>query len=271
MLESTGERELCFTFRNIAESTVSLVRKYFDEENYAEVVSVGVSGDVTRRIDLVAENHIINRVKELDIDAWILSEERGLWKAVDRPQYIVLVDPLDGSLNYAHRIPFASISIAVFKGPKSIVEPEYGVVYNIFTRDIIELCGGSIYFNGSIVDKYLNRGAELASIYTENPLHLDIIARAINSSGLKLKVRTMGSASIEAAYAAIGLIGHFIHLTGKLRNTDIPVALAIANRLGTNTHVDPPIHNIRLDAIQNIRKVLISYRGSPLVKLWDAL
>ncbi|MEM2024864.1 MAG: inositol monophosphatase family protein [Desulfurococcaceae archaeon] len=265
------EEEICFIFKKIAESTASIIRKHFGEENYLEVVNIGVSGDVTRRIDLIAEKHIVSRVEETGLQAWVLGEERGLWRVGEKPDYIVLADPLDGSLNYAHRIPFASISIAVYKGLTSVVEPKYGIVYNVFTGDVVELCGNSVFINGNAVNKYLNRGIELASIYAESPLHIERVKKALEASGVNAKVRTMGSASIEAAYAALGLIGYFAHLTGKLRNTDIPVALAIASKLDAGVYIDPPLPGIRLDAVQNIKKVLISYKNSPLLGVLDRL
>lgn len=266
-------RELRGDMRRVVEQVASLLRSGFGDEDYSRVIGVGVGGDQSRYIDVVAEEHIVKGIQGLGTRAWVVSEERGVWALSSKPEVVFLVDPLDGSLNYVLRIPFASISIAAYPVGASIVEPFYGVVYNIFTGDSIELCDGEVFFNGVKVNSYLGleEGYNVLSVYTENLEHLEKIKRAFGEGPGSLKIRVMGSASIEASYAALGLIGHFAHLTGKVRNVDIAVALALAHRLGAGLYTDPPLRDMRIDAVERVNKLIIARRESPIWKVVNEL
>ncbi|MEM0224165.1 MAG: inositol monophosphatase family protein [Desulfurococcaceae archaeon] len=267
-----NNKETCRVFKEIVERDVKFLRENYGREEYNEVIGLGVSGDVTRKIDILSENLIEEEIRSRGIRAWLVGEERGLRKISEEPEVIVLVDPLDGSLNYAHKIPFASMSVAVY--PRNVNNPvnlAYGIVYNIFTGDTIELCENRVYYNGSEIAGYLNKGLELLSIYTENPRHIELARKVFSESKLNLKTRTLGSASIEAAYAAIGFIGGFMHLTGGLRNSDVAVALAIATRLGTPVYAKPDLHDLRIDTIQKINKIVIASPHNPVWRILEKL
>lgn len=259
---------ICGVFKDIAKNTVEMLRKNIDNSDYMVIIGTGVTGDISRRVDVEAENFVVEQIKDLGYNAWIISEERGVWKLHDKPEMLVLVDPLDGSLNYYLNIPFASVSIAVYnRSNAKIVEPIYGVVYSVFSDTVIEICNDVVFFNDKVFDRALNRGNEVVSIYTEQSHHLHAVVSKLEEKGLKVKTRTMGSAALEAAYAALGLIGHFVHVTGKLRNIDVPVGLAIARRLGRELYVEPSVDELKLDNVEVIRKVAITSRDSGLVEV----
>jgi len=263
--------ELCGFFRKVVEDLASFLRRHFGSEEYSRVVGTGVSGDQSRYIDVITEELVVEKVKSAGLSAWVVSEEKGRWALSEKPELVLLVDPLDGSLNYSLRIPFASVSLAVYPGIAKITEPVYGVVYNIFTSDSLELCNGKVFHDGIQITEYLGRGFEVVSIYTEDPKHLEIISKEFKRNNVSVKTRTMGSASLEAVYAAVGLIGHFVHLTGRIRNTDLAVALAVADRLKTRVYTAPPLSEIAVDRVQEIKKVIIASKKSLIWKLIDEL
>lgn len=264
-------KEPCEFIRGVAEGLANMLRNYFGLDEYSRVVGTGVSGDYTRCIDVVAEEYVVNAVKRAGLPAWVISEERGLWALCERPSYILLLDPLDGSLNYALKIPFASVSIALYSASKKINEPTCGMVLNVFTGDRVEVYEDRVLFNGTVVPAYLNRGFEVVSIYTEDSKHLDLVFKCLKERGVPVKTRTMGSAAIESAYAAIGLIGHFIHLTGRIRNTDIAVSLAVASKMGIGAYTDPPVNEIEISRVESIKKVLLAPKTSPIWRVLDRL
>ena len=75
------------------------------------VVGAGLGGDDTTAIDRAAEDAILARFRDLDVT--IVSEEVGRLGA---GATVVVVDPIDGSINAKRGIPFFSISIAVAEG-----------------------------------------------------------------------------------------------------------------------------------------------------------
>jgi myo-inositol-1(or 4)-monophosphatase len=249
---------MCSAIKRVALEAASILRELEGKDEYLEVFGVNPLGDLTRKIDLVVEDHIYESIKSLGLNALFVGEERGVRESKPYYEYVVLVDPLDGSLNYAARIPFASVSIAVYKRGSSISSPIYGVVKNIYTDEIYELCNGNIYWNGKLVSSLAPRVENVFSIYTESPEMLRAVVEVGDMLVKSIKVRTMGAASLEAIYAAHGRIAGFYHLTGKLRNSDVAVAIGIANRLKAHIYSKPPLRSIRIDRVETIEKIVIT-------------
>lgn len=264
--------EICKAYRRVVENAVNLLREYYGIDYYIEIVGKGVSGDVSRRIDIVVEDYIADCALNTGFKTWILGEEKGLRRLVESPEYIVVVDPLDGSLNYALGIPFVAVSLAVYAvNNRNIASAIYSNVTSVFTNNIIEFCNGKTYYNKIEVTKRANKGGEVLSIYTENPLTLKIIKEAFTKAGLELKTRTMGAASLEASYAALGFIGQFAHLTGKIRNVDLAAAFTIAQALGAFTYTQPALGEISITRLETISKVVIASTNSPLLNILGEL
>ncbi|MCC6052460.1 MAG: hypothetical protein LM585_04415, partial [Fervidicoccaceae archaeon] len=70
-----------------------------------------VEKNETIKADLLAENYIVNQLKELGFKGKIVTEETGVIEVGDS-DLIAIIDPLDGSINYSLGIPWFSISIA---------------------------------------------------------------------------------------------------------------------------------------------------------------
>jgi len=68
-----------------------------------------VKGD-TIRADLKAEEIIAERLRSRFKEYTLVSEESG---RTGSGGYVFVVDPLDGSLNYEHCIPWSSVSVAI--------------------------------------------------------------------------------------------------------------------------------------------------------------
>jgi myo-inositol-1(or 4)-monophosphatase len=258
-------------FRKIVDYTASLLRELYGREDYIEVTGYGVSGDVSRRIDIIAEDYIVDALKSNGLNALVVGEEKGARSIGSNIDYIVLVDPLDGSLNYSIGIPFASVSLAVYKPGSLITQPIYGVVRSVFTNEIYELCNNNIYYNGRVLTRKQSESDLVLSIYTENPQHLQALLEVSRGIGRGLKIRTMGSASLEAIYASIGSISAFIHLTGKLRNSDVAVAMAIAEVSKAGLFTIPRIEEISINRIERIEKIIISQNNNLFKALVEKL
>src|SRR5947208_17051905 len=89
------------------------------------VVGAGLGGDDTTAIDQAAEEAILARVREAA--GAIVSEEVGRLGAEALP--LLVIDPIDGSLNAKRGIPFFSLSIAVAEG-ETLDDVVFGYVYD---------------------------------------------------------------------------------------------------------------------------------------------
>jgi myo-inositol-1(or 4)-monophosphatase len=84
------------------------------------VVGRGEGGDDTTAIDRAAERAVVARLDEVHAagaNFRLVSEELGERRFGDGAPWVVVVDPIDGSLNAKRRLPFFCLSIAVADGP----------------------------------------------------------------------------------------------------------------------------------------------------------
>ncbi len=221
---------------------------------------INISGDVSKKIDLILEDFIIEKIKEFDNESLILSEERGLVKLSDEPKRIYIIDPLDGSLNYVADIPYCSISIAVASYPPKEREDHFltGVVAEIF-RD-------KIYSFVEEREAYLNKKRIFQRDYSENIIITYLedprAMKALYEIWISLnkpKIRSLGSAALDIIKTALGDFKAFIDLRPRLRNVDVASSIGFARSLG----VEPTDHRgeaikINLIEISNVRSLIIS-------------
>ncbi|MBI9049715.1 MAG: inositol monophosphatase [Anaerolineaceae bacterium] len=80
--------------------------------------------DLVTDMDRRSEEYILNEIRTTFPGDEIVSEESGTSQGNHNARWIV--DPLDGTVNYAHRLPIYSVSIAYAIGK----EVQLGVVYN---------------------------------------------------------------------------------------------------------------------------------------------
>lgn len=104
-----------------AQEAGALLRERFRTRFYVE--QKGVINLVTE-VDLAAEELIVAKILRAFPDHSILAEERH--NTIQAGDIRWIIDPLDGTTNYAHGFPFFSVSIGV----EISGEVEWGVVYD---------------------------------------------------------------------------------------------------------------------------------------------
>jgi myo-inositol-1(or 4)-monophosphatase len=86
-------------------------------EYFGRAINVSNKGDIdlVTEADLAAEKLILERIQTHHPRHSILAEESGSWIAAGQPdsEWKWLVDPLDGTTNYAHGYPCFCVSIAL--------------------------------------------------------------------------------------------------------------------------------------------------------------
>jgi myo-inositol-1(or 4)-monophosphatase len=101
-------------------------------ERVVETGERGEGGDRTLEIDAAAERAVFTELERLRDDGarfTVVSEERGEVDFGD-PGVIVVVDPIDGSMNAKRGMPHHALSIAVAEGP-TMGDVVFGFVYDI--------------------------------------------------------------------------------------------------------------------------------------------
>lgn len=114
----TGELEVAIT---AAREAGNLIMERFGE---AHTVRHKGPADLVTEVDREAENLIVGVLTEAFPDYHVVGEEGGGQPVPGKPCW--LVDPIDGTVNYAHGYPFFAVSIALEKGSQVML----GAVYN---------------------------------------------------------------------------------------------------------------------------------------------
>lgn len=163
--------------------------------------------------DHKSEKLIIEYIQRQVPGSTFLAEESG-GSGNEKGNYFWIIDPLDGTVNFAHQIPIFSVSIGVeIRG--SITS---GVVYQPITHELfVAEKGKGAYLNGNKIhtSKVLDlKDAILATGFPynlqENPY--DCIDHFVDILRSGIPIRRFGSAAIDLAYTAAGRLEGFFEV-----------------------------------------------------------
>ncbi|MBB6097024.1 myo-inositol-1(or 4)-monophosphatase [Deinobacterium chartae] len=175
---------------------------YYREQEF-EVSSKTNFSDLVTFVDGEAERVIREVIGQAHPDHAVLGEEGGQ----DREsRFLWIVDPLDGTVNYAHGFPVSCVSIGLeVDGVRTV-----GVVFDPNRDELFTaLRGGGAYLNGARIR--VSKTAELlapALLSTGFPYdvardrrNLEKLERVL---ALGLPVRRPGAAALDLCYTACG-------------------------------------------------------------------
>ncbi|CAG7617962.1 Fructose-1, 6-bisphosphatase/inositol-1-monophosphatase [Paenibacillus solanacearum] len=129
-----------------------LAKQYFEKEK--EIMSKGDDGDLVTEVDLLAEREILSRITASFPDHQIRSEETG-WSGVEG-DWLWLVDPLDGTNNYAIGLPVYGVSITLLYRK----HPVLGVIYDSHLGHVyVAEQGKGAFMNGRPLEARPGAGA----------------------------------------------------------------------------------------------------------------
>jgi len=192
---------------NIAKEAGEVIRNGFGENLKIEF-KTGDNNLVTN-IDKAAEKIILDFVKLEYPTHSIIAEESGTkQKSSD---YTWVIDPLDGTTNFAHGLPIFAVSIGVQKKDKTIA----GVVYDVISDKVYAAEKGSgTYVNGNKIMVTKNNTLSESLVVTGFPYDikkdLDETVKVFTQFLLKTRgVRRLGSAAMDFCYVASGVFDGF--------------------------------------------------------------
>lgn len=194
----------------LMEATVAaadVLKEYFDQP--FDVQSKDSLNNLVTEVDKRSEDIIINIIKSKFPDHHILSEEIGEIK--QDSEYKWIIDPIDGTVNYAHRLPLCCVSIAVEKAGEIIL----GAVLNPFLNEFfLAEKGLGATLNNKKIQVSTNSDLEAAFLVTGFPYHWDgASGRTISTFERLIRrgvpVRRLGSAALDLCYVACGRFDGF--------------------------------------------------------------
>jgi myo-inositol-1(or 4)-monophosphatase len=162
--------------------------------------------DIVTECDLEAERLVLAEIRSAFPDAAILAEEAQPDLAVSDGRERWLVDPIDGTTNFAHGLPHFCVSIAVEQG----LRPFVGVVYDPVRDELFaaELGRGAtrngrpiqVAQTGRLVDALVTSGFpyDVDTNPCDNMAQWRRVAKAARS------IRCLGAAALDMAWVACG-------------------------------------------------------------------
>jgi myo-inositol-1(or 4)-monophosphatase len=159
--------------------------------------------------DFLSEKTIISYIQKHFDNHSFLSEECG--KINNKNDVLWIIDPLDGTVNFAHKVPIFSVSIAAIENNETIT----GVIFDPMRNDLFvsEKNKGS-FLNYKKISVTKTKNLDDAILATGFPYNIqdnsnNLIKRLSNALNKGFPIRRLGSCAIDLAYVAAGIFDGF--------------------------------------------------------------
>jgi myo-inositol-1(or 4)-monophosphatase len=193
----------------------------------------GAGGDISRKIDLVAEEKVIETIRKSGANPTIIGEECGTIPGNDKG-YIIM-DAIDGTTNVTRSIPFNCCSLAYATDSK---------LSSVVDAAIIDITTGDLYYASKGKGAFLN--GNKMTVRKSNKIKQEEIIAGINISGVSQEllhsigpfisklnhIRVFGANALELCFVARGYLDLFMDFRAKIRPTDMAAAFLIVKEAG---------------------------------------
>lgn len=190
--------------REIAFQAGDILKKHWGKVK--KVQHKGFVGDLVTEVDHESERLIKQKLKLLFPEHSLLAEESGLEEF--QSDFLWVIDPLDGTVNYAHQHPMVAVSIGLLHHKNPIL----GIIYNPFFNELFSAAlglGAKLNNEQIRVSKISNLSDSLLATgfaydRRENPDNN--YKEFCHFTHLTQGVRRCGAASLDLAYLACGRV-----------------------------------------------------------------
>jgi myo-inositol-1(or 4)-monophosphatase len=191
----------------ISKEAGEVIREAFGKSFLIE--TKGSETNLVTEIDKKSEKIIINFVNKKFPGHAVLAEESGAHKTSS--EFLWVIDPIDGTTNFAHGLPIFAVSIGVQKNNETIC----GVVYDVMNNIVYSSEKGSGSFgNNKKLNVSTNDDLAKSVLVTGFPYNIsenpDYAIERFNAFLLTSRaIRRLGSASLDMCYVASGVFDGF--------------------------------------------------------------
>ena len=213
---------------NATYKSAQILNKYLG--NLSKINKKGVI-DLVTEADIESEKVIIDTIKSNFPDHSILAEESGE-ELNKESEHLWIIDPLDGTTNFAHGLKLFSSSIA-FSLNGEIV---FGIVNNPATDELFSaLLNKGAFLNGKPINVSKTKNVTDSLLVTGFPYNFKeiikpLMERFTNCLCTAQAVRRLGSAALDLCYVACGRFDGFWEQ--NLKPWDTAAGMFIAKEAG---------------------------------------
>jgi myo-inositol-1(or 4)-monophosphatase len=203
--------------RSAAQAGAKVVSRYF-----ADLASAGIADKTTdakseglvTAADVEAESAIVELIRSNYPDHSFLAEEA--YSETITAEHLWVIDPLDGTNNFAHGIPHFAVSVAYYKNGEAI----YGIVIDVARGHVYE-CGRGLGAWADGKQVHVNQHESLAQTMVGVGFYYDrgeMMQATLESVGLLFAenihgIRRFGTAALDLIHVGLGRFGAFFEYT----------------------------------------------------------
>ncbi|MBE0536362.1 MAG: inositol monophosphatase [Phycisphaerae bacterium] len=214
--------------------------------------SVKNGTEIVTQADTICQQLIISRIKDIYPDDGFIGEEGPNDKLLFQSPRTAdpiwwVIDPIDGTNNYAHGLLNFAVSIAAFHEGKPIV----GVIYDVATESMYTAAiDTEAQLNGSRITVSKDDLTEFTSFGIDSHF-TDDMAKGIYEIINRTRFRNLGSTALHLAYIAKGAMIGAVSTVTKI--WDIAAGAILIERAGgiLTDIAGQPIFPVDLDAYRD--------------------
>lgn len=215
-----------------------------------EISSKEGKNNLVTEYDKKSEALIIDTIKSNFPNHYFLAEESGASGITNSDEVQWIIDPLDGTVNFAHNLPIFSISIAAHKNNELLC----GIIYQpILDELFVAESGKGSYLNNKKISVSNNEDFDSSFLVTGFPYNVNLnpcgcIDTFVDIIKQGIPVRRLGSAALDLAYVACGRFDGFWEI--NLNPWDVAAgAILVQEAGGSVTQYDNSTYSITDNSI----------------------
>jgi len=222
-------KNYCLQVADICKEAGEYIRKEYQIFSNQHIEEKGLH-DLVSYVDKEAERLLVEKLQLLIPESGFITEEDE--NRERSATYNWIIDPLDGTTNFIHKVPTFSVSVALVRGEDILI----GVVYEI-NRDecFTAFKNGKAFLNGKQIHVSETKKLAKSLLATGFPFrkfdNLDNYLNVLKSLMQQTRgIRRIGSAAADLAYAACGRFDCFFEY--NLNNYDIAAGILLVQEAG---------------------------------------
>lgn len=225
----TELQQLCLQACQIVQETGSFIRDQTGQVAAREIEIKSLNSLVSY-VDKTAEERLVAGLKKVLPESTFLTEEETV--APEKGEFQWIIDPLDGTTNFLHQLPFFAVSVAL-RHHETIV---LGIVYEVNRQECFYAWKeGGAFLNGQpigvsstglLADSVISTGFPYWDYERMNPYMVAFQHFMKNTRG----IRRFGAAAADLAYVACGRFDMFFEYS--LNAWDVAAGILLVEEAG---------------------------------------
>ena len=187
--------------RRSAAAARSALARYPGFADRSRETGRGEGGDMTLAIDRAAEDAVLAELDEQGVALTAVTEERGVVPIAGGGPALVVIDPIDGSLNAKRGLPPFSLSLAV-AGGDTMADVAFGFVADLSCDDEWwAVDGEGAYLGGERLELAADAELEILGVESARPEAVADAGAALRATGAR-RLRMIGSIALSLCHVA---------------------------------------------------------------------